>query len=80
MTPSVTMYPNLSLTTSTYSLTTHFSGTFIRQGCGAFGEVASVGSDLQAQGFYNHIDHLFDCFGTGTNFKLQDGEATFTNK
>ena len=55
-------------------------GTFIRHGCGAYGEVSSIGSGLQEQGFYNYVDHLFDCFGTGTNFKLQAGEATFTNR
>ena len=52
-------------------------GTFVRHGCGAFGNVAE---DEPNPWMLDRIDHLFDCIEIDQSFSFHNGLAYFNSR
>ena len=53
-------------------------GTFVRHGCGAFGNVAE--DEPENPWILDRIDHLFDCIEIDQSFSFHLGEAYFNSR
>ena len=53
-------------------------GTFVRHGCGAFGNV--VENETSDPLILDRIDHLFDCIEIDQSFHFHDGKAYFSSR
>lgn len=65
-------YLRTGLSNNTYLILNPLIGYFLKQSCGAIGSLdAGVGE---------RVTHMFDCLGMVANFRINEGNAKYSNK